>query len=63
MKNIFMELDIPRDKYIIHGEIVKLKCLLTRGKTKENTAGGTRAEFISMRFCDGHKTETSKHLE
>ena len=51
-----MELDIPRDKYIMRGEIVKLKCLLARGKTKENTAGGTRAEFISMRLCDGHKT-------
>ena len=58
-----MELDIPRDKYIMRGEIVKLKCLLARGKTKENAASGTRAEFISMRLCDGRKTETSKDLE
>ena len=54
-----MELDIPRDKYIMRGEIIKLKCLLARRKIKENAAGGTRAEFISMRLCDGHKTETS----
>ena len=60
---MLMELDIPRDKYIMRGEIVKLKCLLAREKTKENAAGGTRAEFIPMRLCDGCKTETSKDLE
>ena len=58
-----MELDIPRDKYIMRGEIVELKCLLAMRKTKENAAGGTRAEFIPMRLCDGSKTETSKDLE
>ena len=58
-----MELDIPRDKYIMRGEIVKLKCLLARGKNKENATGGTGAEFIPMRLCDGRKTETSKDLE
>ena len=59
---MLMELDIPRDKYIMRGEIVKHKCLLVRGKTKENAAGGTRAKFIPMRLCDGRKTETTKDL-
>ena len=58
-----MELDIPRDKYIMRGEIVELKFLLARGKTKENAASGMRAEFFPMRLCDGRKTETSKDLE
>ena len=62
-KNILMELDIPRDKYIMRGEIVELKCLLARGKTKEYATGGTRAEFIPMRLCGGSKTKTSKDLE
>ena len=60
---MLMKLDIPRDKYIMRGEIEKLKCLLARGKTKENAAGGTRAEFIPMRLCDGRKTETTKDLD
>ena len=54
---MLMKLDIPRDKYIMRGEIIKLKCFLARGKTKEDAAGGTRAKFIHMRLCDGGDLE------
>ena len=60
---MLMKLDIPRDKYLMRGEIIKFKCFLARGKTKEDAAGGTRAEFIPMRLCDGGKTKTTKDLE
>ena len=59
---MLMKLDIPKDKYNMRGEIIKLKCILARGKTKEDAAGSMRAEFISMRLCNGGKTKTKKTL-